>query len=149
EEKEYSLAWHFRRADPDQASVRAKELLDHLADFTRNIDVQVLEGKKVVEVRNSGVNKGAAVQAWLAEREPDFVLGVGDDGRDEELYRALPPAACSFCVGVQKTTARFFLGNPAAVRQVLRQLLAADREENPRAQPGRPRAKSEPALAAT
>ncbi len=31
EEKEFSLAWHYRRADPEQASLRAKELLDDLA----------------------------------------------------------------------------------------------------------------------
>ena len=61
EEKEFSLAWHYRRADPEQASLRAKELLDDLAGYTRNIDVQVFEGNKVIEVRNSGVNKGTAV----------------------------------------------------------------------------------------
>ena len=33
EEKEYSLAWHYRRADLDQASLRAKELLDDLTGF--------------------------------------------------------------------------------------------------------------------
>lgn len=150
EEKEYSLAWHFRRADPEQAHVRAKELLDHLADFTRNIDVQVMEGKKVIEIRNTGINKGAAIQAWLAERDPDFVMGVGDDCTDEDLYRGLPPDACSICVGLRKTAARFFLGNYAAVRQVLRQLLAADREETPRVQPTglRVQAEPEPALAA-
>ena len=47
EEKEFSLAWHYRRADPEQASRRSRELLDALAGFTRNIDVQVLEGNKV------------------------------------------------------------------------------------------------------
>jgi trehalose 6-phosphate synthase/phosphatase len=52
EEKEFSLAWHYRRADPEQASLRAKELLDDLAGYTRNIDVQVFNGKKVVEVRS-------------------------------------------------------------------------------------------------
>ena len=52
EEKEFSLAWHYRRADPEQASLRAKELLDDLTGYTRNIDVQVFEGNKVIEVRN-------------------------------------------------------------------------------------------------
>ena len=74
EEKEFSLAWHYRRADPEQASRRAKELLDDLAGFTRNIDVQVLEGNKVIEVRNTGVNKGTAAMEWLAGHAPDFIL---------------------------------------------------------------------------
>ena len=75
EEKEFSLAWHYRRADPDQASLRAKELLDDLAGYTRNIDVQVLEGNKVIEIRNTGVNKGTAATEWLTGRTPDFILG--------------------------------------------------------------------------
>ena len=66
EEKEFSLAWHYRRADLDQASLRAKELLDDLTGYTRNIDVQVFEGNKVIEVRNSGINKGTAALEWLS-----------------------------------------------------------------------------------
>src|SRR5690606_32261587 len=60
EEKEFSLAWHYRRCDPELGAQRAKELIDEVTQFTANLDVQVLEGKKVVEIRNSGVNKGAA-----------------------------------------------------------------------------------------
>ncbi len=90
EEKDFSLAWHYRRADPEQARVRAQELLDTLADYTRNIDVQVLEGRKVIEVRPSGINKGTAAQEWLKDRAPDFILGIGDDWTDEDLFRALP-----------------------------------------------------------
>jgi trehalose 6-phosphate synthase/phosphatase len=82
EEKDFSLAWHYRRADPEQSRVRAQELLDTLADYTRNIDVQVLEGRKVIEVRPSGINKGAAAQEWLKDRAPDFILGIGDDWTD-------------------------------------------------------------------
>ena len=122
EEKEFSLAWHYRRADPDQASLRAKELLDDLTGYTRNIDVQVFEGNKVVEVRNSGINKGIAAMEWLSGRTPDFILGVGDDWTDEDLFRALPPAAFSVRVGVATTAARYYLGNPTAVRRMLREL---------------------------
>ena len=122
EEKEYSLAWHYRRADLDQASLRAKELLDDLTGFTRNIDVQVFEGNKVIEVRNAGINKGAAALEWLSAQTPEFILGIGDDWTDEDLFRALPPTAFSVRVGMASTTARFYLGNPAAVRRILRQL---------------------------
>jgi len=122
EEKECSLAWHYRRADPDQGSLRAKELLDDLADYTRNIDVVVLEGNKVVEVRNAGVNKGAAAQEWLAAGGYDFVLAFGDDWTDEDMFRALPPQAYSVRVSMESTAARFRIANPSAVRQVLRDI---------------------------
>jgi trehalose 6-phosphate synthase/phosphatase len=129
EEKEFSLAWHYRRADPDQASQRAKELLDDLAGFTRNIDVQVLEGNKVVEVRNTGVNKGLAAMDWLAGHAPDFILGIGDDGTDEGLFRALPPAAYSIRVGLANTAARYFLSSHTAVRRLLRELSELSRDK--------------------
>jgi trehalose 6-phosphate synthase/phosphatase len=122
EEKEFSLAWHYRRADPDQASRRARELLDALAGFTRNIDVQVLEGNKVLEVRNTGVSKGTAAMEWLRGVGAEFILAIGDDWTDEDLFRALPPTAYSVRVGLATTAARYYLSNHTAVRRVLREL---------------------------
>ncbi len=132
EEKDFSLAWHFRRADPEQARVRAQELLDTLADYTRNIDVQVLEGRKVIEVRPSGINKGTAAQEWLKDRAPDFILGIGDDWTDEDLFRALPPEACSVRVGVAITAANYYLSGHTAVRRLLGELSEAGAPDQPR-----------------
>lgn len=122
EEKEFSLAWHYRRADPELASQRAQELIDDLSGYTRNIDVQVLEGNKVIEIRNTGVNKGTAALEWLGPNHPEFVLGIGDDWTDEDLFRALPETACSIRVGVAKTAARYHLGSHTTVRRLLREM---------------------------
>ena len=127
EEKEFSLAWHYRKADPEQASQRAQELIDDLSGYTRNIDVQVLEGNKVIEIRNTGVNKGTAALEWLGSHPPEFILGIGDDWTDEDLFRALPPSACSVRVGVAKTAARFHLASHTTVRRLLRELAETDR----------------------
>jgi trehalose 6-phosphate synthase/phosphatase len=137
EEKEFSLAWHFRRADPEQAPQRAKELLDDLAGYTRNIDVQVLEGNKVIEIRNTGVNKGTAAKEWLNGYAPDFILGVGDDWTDEDLFRALPSTAHSIRVGPANTAANYFLGSHTMVRRLLRELseLYHEKETAPAPQP--------------
>ncbi|HET7625368.1 MAG TPA: bifunctional alpha,alpha-trehalose-phosphate synthase (UDP-forming)/trehalose-phosphatase [Verrucomicrobiae bacterium] len=124
EEKEFSLAWHYRQADVEQASLRAQELVDDLAGYTRNIDVQVLEGKKVIEVRNIGVNKGTAAVEWLGPEPPEFILGIGDDWTDEDLFRALPPRAFTVRVGLANTAAQYHLGNHAAVRRILHELSA-------------------------
>lgn len=134
EEKEFSLAWHYRRADPEQASLRAKELLDDLAGYTRNIDVQVLEGNKVLEVRNTGVSKGTAAAEWLGGQQADFILAFGDDWTDEDLFRALPPAACSVRVGLAQTAARYYVSSYTVVRRVLRELLEGTKHEPPATQ---------------
>jgi len=128
EEKEFSLAWHCRRADPEQALRWARELFDALAGFTRNIDVQVLEGNKVLEVRNTGVSKGTAATEWLSGLGADFVLAIGDDWTDEDLFRALPATTFSVRVGLANTAARYYLPNHGAVRRVLRELREVTRE---------------------
>jgi trehalose 6-phosphate synthase/phosphatase len=129
EEKDFSLAWHYRRADPEQASLRAKELLDDLAGFTRNIDVQVFDGKKVVEVRTSGVNKGIAAREWLSGQSPEFILGIGDDWTDEDMFRALPPEALTVRVGAAATAAGYFLASHTAVRRLLHELSETPRDD--------------------
>jgi trehalose 6-phosphate synthase/phosphatase len=125
EEKDYSLAWHYRRADPELGAMRAKELIDELVSYTANFDVQVLEGKKVVEVRNSGVNKGAAARECVASVEPDFIFAAGDDQTDEDLFRALPKSAFTVRVGIPHSHASYHLRDHLEVREVLEALVGA------------------------
>jgi trehalose 6-phosphate synthase/phosphatase len=96
--------------------------MDDLANYTRNIDVQVLVGNKVIEVRNTGVNKGTAALEWLKGFSADFILGMGDDWTDEDLFRVLPTSAWSVRVGLANTSARYHLASHDAVRRVLRDL---------------------------
>ena len=109
EEKEFSLVWHYRNANPEQGSAVARELTDHLLVFTASIDLQVLRGNKAIEIRKAGVNKGSAVQQWLAKNEFDFILAIGDDLTDEDMFAVVPPWAYSFRVGAHRTHARFRL----------------------------------------
>jgi len=97
-------------------------LIDDLSGYTRNIDVQVLEGNKDIEIRNTGVNKGTAAVEWLGPQPAEFILGIGDDWTDEDLFRSLPPTACSVRVGVAKTAARYHLSSHTTVRRLLREL---------------------------
>lgn len=124
EEKEFSLAWHYRRCEPELGAQRAKELIDELVHYTANLDVQVLEGKKVVEVRSSGVNKGAAALLVANEMSADFLLAIGDDQTDEDLFRALPAAAVSIRVGAPFSHARFRVNDHRDVRRLLSRLIA-------------------------
>ena len=107
EEKEFSLVWHFRKADPEIASRKAKELMDNLVNFTANIDVQILPGNKVIEVRNAGINKGDAIRSFLGKEKYDFILALGDDLTDEDMFRSLPKSAYSLKVGLSQSLARF------------------------------------------
>ncbi len=119
EEKEFSLAWHYRKADPEIGMLRAKELVDDLMHYTANFEVQVLEGKKVVELRQSGVHKGAAVLDVLRGSNFDFIFAAGDDQTDEDMFRSLPPEAVTVRVGWRFSAARYSLRGPAEMRRFL------------------------------
>ena len=93
EEKDFSLVWHYRRADPSLASVRMQELHSFLASLTENIDVGVFEGSRILEIRRYGISKGHAAESLMAGRQWDFLLAMGDDYTDEEMFAALPEDA--------------------------------------------------------
>jgi len=127
------LALSPRRSGTGRAA--GEGTVDDLAGYTRNIDVQVFEGNKVIDIRNSGVNKGTAGVEWLQQHNPDFILGIGDDWTDEDLFRALPASAYSVRVGVASTAARYYLSGPATVRKLLRELSESPRDKTSGAVP--------------
>ncbi len=127
EKKEFCLVWHYRGADEEQGALTARELTDDLHAFAGEIDVQILPGRKVVEVRNRGVNKGAAVQQWLSKRKFDFVLAMGDDWTDEDAFLVLPAMAYSVRIGNGCTHARFRLGSFVEAVSLLEELIRKDR----------------------
>jgi trehalose 6-phosphate synthase/phosphatase len=126
EEKEDSVAWHFRMADPEQAALRAPELIDHLISLVGKTDLQVIQGDKVVEIRHAGINKGGAALAWVSQDDYDFILGIGDDTTDEDFFRALPGAAFSIRVGMSATRAQYNIQSSAQVIELLRSLVEGE-----------------------
>ena len=122
EEKEFSIAWHYRGADPDHSSLITKELIDNLVNFTANIDVQVVEGNKVIEVRNSGVNKGTIGSYYISKGNFDFICAIGDDATDEDLFKVLPATAYSIRVGMVQSHAKYNLYSYREVRELLKKL---------------------------
>jgi trehalose 6-phosphate synthase/phosphatase len=122
EEKEFSIVWHYRNADPELGALRAQELLDDLVNFVATREIQILQGDKIVEVRNSGVNKGTIASHWLSQAVIDFILAAGDDETDEDLFRILPSIAYSIRIGIASTHAGYNLLEPAEMIELLRRL---------------------------
>lgn len=121
EEKEYSIAFHYRKSEPELASLRVKELMNQLMSFTSNMDVQMIAGSKTLEIRNSGIDKGVAAMHWLGgtKKEPRFVLAIGNDQTDEDLFRSLPLDAYTIKVGTFPSYAKYNLNSPQEVREFL------------------------------
>src|SRR5688500_2459659 len=121
EEKDASVAFHYRRSDPAFAALRVKELMDYLVNFTANMDMQLVNGNKTLEMRNAGIDKGVAALHWLskANQSSRFVLSIGDDVTDEDLFRVMPPGAYSIKVGFEPSYAMYNMGDTRDVLQLL------------------------------
>ncbi|HLT52190.1 MAG TPA: trehalose-phosphatase, partial [Arenibacter sp.] len=120
EEKNFSLAWHYRNTDPDFGQKRATELNNVLTSLIANDNLSVLNGNKVMEVKNSNVNKGHAAMRVYSAGEYDFVFAIGDDWTDESMFQELPRSAITVKVGRQKTQAMYYVDNIESVRELLR-----------------------------
>lgn len=120
EEKNYSLVWHYRKAEAELGELRANELKDELTQMIANLNLEIMEGNKVVEVKTGGVNKGVAAQRFLASMEADYIMAIGDDWTDEFLFRELPEEAVTIKVGLKHTKARYKLETVEAVRSFLK-----------------------------
>lgn len=123
EDKEFSIAWHYRTIDPDLGEKRVREFRDVLLYLTANQDLQVLEGSKVVEIKNAGVNKGKAMVHWLNGETYDFILAIGDDSTDEDTFMALPNEAWTLKVGAKQTEAKYNIASVEEVRSLLQELV--------------------------
>jgi len=122
EEKEFSLVWHYRKANTRLGELRARELMNNLSDITANLNLQVLEGSKVVELKNTDINKGRAASRWISRKKWDFILALGDDWTDEDTFKVLPSVAWSIKVGFGASAARFSLSSPSKAISLLRKI---------------------------
>ncbi|NJB37976.1 bifunctional alpha,alpha-trehalose-phosphate synthase (UDP-forming)/trehalose-phosphatase [Croceivirga sp. JEA036] len=120
EEKNYSLAWHYRNTDPDFGEKRATQLNTVLTGLIGNDDISVLNGNKVMEVKSSNVNKGRASVRMVAEGDYDYIFAIGDDWTDEFMFQELPEQAVTVKVGLKKTHAKYHVEGTKKVREVLK-----------------------------
>jgi trehalose 6-phosphate synthase/phosphatase len=120
EEKNYSLVWHYRKTDPELGLNRAIELKDELTSLVSNLNLEILEGNKVIEIKNRGINKGRAAQKLLQLNPADKIIAIGDDWTDEFLFSAMPQDAISIKVGMSNTLAGYKVENFEEVRDLLK-----------------------------
>jgi len=119
EEKTYSLAWHYRKAQKGLGELRANELMNNLKYQANDKGLQLLPGDKVLEIKNMEINKGKAALTLTANEDYDFIMAFGDDYTDEDLFKALPDSAITVKVGSNISAAKFYLRNPVEVRRFL------------------------------
>lgn len=138
ERKGYSIAWHYRKVQKDLGMIRSDELLESLKDYAGTFGLQILEGNKVIEVRNAAVNKGQTVSEMLDGHRYDFVFSAGDDRTDEDMFMVLPAPAITIKVGAGDSHAGLYVPSYRDIRRVLAGLSSrkAGSKEMKQVQPG-------------
>ncbi|PFH48155.1 glycosyltransferase family 20 protein [Amanita thiersii Skay4041] len=98
EVKKSSITWHYRGSDPEWGQFQCRQCQDLLENnLAHKRPIEVLVGKKNLEVRPLAVNKGEIVKRILyLNPDAEFIFCAGDDKTDEDMFRALllyPPGA--------------------------------------------------------
>ncbi|HCF51367.1 MAG TPA: bifunctional alpha,alpha-trehalose-phosphate synthase (UDP-forming)/trehalose-phosphatase [Syntrophomonas sp.] len=124
EEKEYSLAWHYRQCDPDMSAIKLSEMKEALLSLTQSTTLGLQEGNKVLEIKDGRVNKGYVSSLFIQHNNFDFILGAGDDYTDEDLFASLPPDSFAIKVGIGNTNANYHIKSWQSMRGILKKLAA-------------------------
>ena len=123
EEKETTLVWHYRNVDAWLATLREQQLVETLIEPCSRQGLQIMRGNKIVEIKSPNHTKGSEARRLVALDSYDFVMAMGDDTTDEDMFRALPDTAFTIKVGRMSQVARFNLSSQTKVLPFLRVLM--------------------------
>jgi len=109
EMKKTSISWHYRNCDKWLAELRKQQLVNALMNPCTRLNLQIMRGNKIIELKMVGVDKGIEANRLMSSDKYDFIMAMGDDITDEDMFRALQPEAITIKVGSISDYARFSL----------------------------------------
>jgi trehalose-phosphatase len=119
EDKGLGLSVHYRKLNTKDESIFKTFLEVITKEFFAKNEIQVMSGKKVLEIRPPlDWNKGKAV-AWILEnhhsvqqKQKSLPVYIGDDTTDEDAFLVLRKRGITICVDrPQHSHARYYLNN--------------------------------------
>lgn len=123
EQKDAALVWHYRNVDVWLAELRAQQLINALIGPCARLNLQIVPGNKIVEIKPPDFNKGSEVVRRLERQGYDFLLAIGDDTTDEDMFRALPADGISIKVGSFSAAAKYRIPLQSSVIPFLTNLI--------------------------
>lgn len=123
EEKKHSITWHYRLADLVHGERVANELRLHGRETFAPMGLDLLAGKRIIEIRQMGINKGRVIMNAIAALTPGTsIVAIGDDLSDEDMFSAVPPEGFTVVVGDAPSKAQYRVRGPVEVRRLLETL---------------------------
>lgn len=122
EHKSRSVGFHYRLVEePDEPLSRLRR------DAAAINGLRMVEGKKILELTDSPVDKGAALLDLKRSLDVNRALFMGDDVTDETAFAVLGPDDVGVHVGPGPTQAHLTVPDPSALADLLETLLASRR----------------------
>jgi trehalose-phosphatase len=124
EQKPWGVAFHDRNVSASHLAVWRRRLRAFLSGCDLE-GLEILRGRRVLEIRPRGAHKGRVVALLFPEgfggRRDASLVAVGDDVTDEDLFRAVRGAGIAVRVGRprRRTAATRRLPSPGAVARFL------------------------------
>ncbi len=123
EEKTLGLAWYYRGNEPAFGIRQADQLWQQLIDLLDGTQTEVIEVSGGFEVRPRGINKRLVVAEALRDASSrTYIVAIGDDQTDEDMFGALPENGLAIRVGPGRSSAPYRLADVAEVRAFLAEL---------------------------
>ena len=129
EEKEFALSLHYRQCDPDMAASKLNELKATLVSMVTSSFLMIQEGSKVLEIKDSRVNKGNMASLMMKRKKYDFVFAAGDDFTDEDLFKVVSDDAYSVKIGLGETSAKYRMKSWRSMRGMLQEFAEVSAKE--------------------
>ncbi|MDD2283971.1 MAG: bifunctional alpha,alpha-trehalose-phosphate synthase (UDP-forming)/trehalose-phosphatase [Paludibacter sp.] len=126
EEKKTTLVWHYRNVDAWLASLREQQLINALIEPCSRLGLQIMRGNKIVEIKSPSHTKGSEAKRLMKLDNYDFIMAIGDDTTDEDMFKALPETAYTIKIGKMSQVARYNLRSQSKTLPFLRRLMMPD-----------------------
>jgi trehalose 6-phosphate synthase/phosphatase len=119
EAKETAIAWHYRRSTADDIESRAVELATQLRNVQSSVPLTVIQGNKVIEIKPAQHSKGTVARTLYEQESYNFIVSIGDDTTDEDMFRQMPNWAYTIKVGTGSSFAQYRLARQHDVETLL------------------------------
>jgi trehalose-phosphatase len=133
EDKHFSVALHYRLADPGVAREIGRRLGEFVAIHTPSLIIG--EGKMVIEARPRNANKGAAVRILATNDGGERRVAVyfGDDVTDEDAFYELRDHGVTIkvCAQLLPSWAKYRVASPQDVVAALAEMVASSASLDP------------------
>jgi trehalose 6-phosphate synthase/phosphatase len=124
DEKHFSITWEYGNGIAHLPDSDKRQLKAAFRIMSNQYNVPMIETEHSVEFKAAEISKGKFVASWMNLHGPgDFILAIGDDKSDEEIFKLIDRKYISVRVGYDSSShARYYVQSRAEVLPLLKSL---------------------------